>query len=562
MAKDKEEKIVLNEWASTLSCYFRAMLPGMFLQTAEESRVLTQLVSVIHNLGVQKCGCRELFVWSDSSFKEWVLFSKPDAAGAEANPETSETIKVLPNKEFFQAIKDFAKPDSTSPLRHKAAVLVLCDPGNALQSPTNCRVLREALADIRGWRKTIVLIGRSMNLPKELQPDLFVIPFELPTTDELFSVIHPLIMKYPTFKGYENIVIKEDAIRPFARACSGLTEEEMRTLVGLSIAKFKAFDDRAVEMALKEKSQIVRRSETLECHNPTSGLDSVGGLEHIKSWIAEVTPIFQNPDKARAYGLTLPPGLLLLGLPGTGKSLTARTLAAHWKLPLLRFDVGKAFGSLVGQSEANIRDMIALATAAKPCVLMIDEIEKGLGGSSLDGGTSSRVLATLLTWLEEKPDEVFVVATANDLRKLQTMPELISRFSDSFFVDLPNLHARKEILEIHLRERGHLLGDAVIDKVAEETRGYSGRELRNVVRKGLGIAFLKNLKHPTLKIMQQAITGITPTSKTMKEAIADLRKWTEAGRAQPAGSVLEGADDDVADNNLDSSVNGLPDLGS
>jgi ATP-dependent 26S proteasome regulatory subunit len=551
-AKTEGVEIKLNgEFEESISAFMRAMIPALFMQTVEEKRVLDRLVNVIHYLSVSRCGARDLFIWSDCSFKKWELFKR------DGQSQTGEncTVTDLEYKELFQALKDFAKPESTDPIRHKASVLVLADPAHALESATNVRCLKETLQAIRGWRKTIILIGRNFQLPKELQTDVTVVPFDLPTAEELNDVASSLIKAYPSCKGYESVKIDQESIRPFARACSGITEEEMRALIGLSIAKHRAFDERAIPVALKEKERIVRRSNVLECHTSTGDLDQIGGLCHVKEYINEITPIFQNPEKAREYGVRIPPGVLLLGVPGCGKSLTAQMLGSHWKLPRLRFDVGRAFGSLVGESEGNIREMISVAEACAPVVLHIDEIEKGLGGDSLDGGTSSRVLATLLTWMEDKPQDVFIVATANDLRKLQKMPELISRFSDSFFVDLPDTVSRVDILGIHLNISKHKMSASDLQDVAVATNGYSGRELRNVVHKALAIAFKQGLPHPTVKELLLAAKLIVPTSQTMRESISDLRKWCKSGRSRPAGALLEA--DDVGG---DDKVFGLPDL--
>jgi len=206
---------------------------------------------------------------------------------------------------------------------------------------------------------------------------------------------------------------------------------------------------------------------------------------------------------------------------------------------LLHFDIGRVYGGLVGESESNLREVVSVATACAPVVLRIDEIEKGLGGEDRDGGTSQRVLATLLTWLEEKPDNIFVVATANDVRKLQRMPELIQRFSNVFFVDLPNEEARVEILKIHLRLTNHEVPDYELRTVAQKTYGYSGRELRNLINAVLGESFTLDLKNPTSYQFENALKLITPTYKSMRESIESLRDWCKDGRARPAGALLE-----------------------
>ena len=528
---------VLTEWQSTVACFFRAMVPALFLQSTEETRVIDQLSTVTKYLGLSKCGKRKLLLWSQCSFKEIVCFMDKDT-------KAGETVKRLEWQEFMRTVETFATCEEKNPNRHSAAMLVIADPEHILSNPQNVRCLKEAFEEIRGSRKTIVLVGRPMQLPKELQADVPVISFDLPNEHELHHVISQLAAKYPKAKGYESVTIDLEQTKPFARACAGVTEQEARTLLGLSLAKFSAFDDRAVQLALKEKERIVKRSEVLECQTVVGSLDKVGGLENVKDWINKVTPILDNPDAAREYGLDLPSGLLLTGLPGGGKTLVAKMLAAHWKLPLLRFDVGRSFGSLLGQTEGNVREVLAVAVASAPCILFIDECEKSLGGGGeTDGGASSRVKATLLTFLEEKPDNVFVIATANDLTRLNHMPELIQRFSNVFFVDLPALEARAEILDIHLKPKGHSLSRAELMLVARELKGYSGREIRNVVRAALATAFGAGAPHPCAADLLAACKTIVPTSETMREAIKNMRNWCKEGRAvQASAETIENED--------------------
>jgi SpoVK/Ycf46/Vps4 family AAA+-type ATPase len=314
-------------------------------------------------------------------------------------------------------------------------------------------------------------------------------------------------------------------------------------------------------MALKEKAQVVRRSNVLEYRTSAKTLDAVGGLENIKTWVQSHDALFSQAEAARSYGLKAASGLLLVGIPGCGKSLTAECLAGHWKLPLLMLDVGKLFGSLVGQSEQNVDQMIGLAKACAPCVIFLDELDKGLGGSTgeLDGGTSTRVKGKLLTWLQEKPDDVFVVATANDVKKFEQSPELIraGRFDCTFFCDLPDLRTRIEILSIHLRAAGHNIPADDLVSAAKASRGYSGAELEVAVQNALRLAF--NLEprplHPTAEMLVEGIKKQKPLSETMKESVKRLRDWCKEGRAFPAGTTLE---DDEASDGASLKDRGLP----
>ncbi len=528
---DKPEAATINlsEWQSTIACYLRAMAPALFLQSAEETRVIDQLVEIVQWLGLNKCGKRKLLIWSECSLQEIICLKEKEeeVAGGKIRHDYAE---------FLKTVTTFGSPEDTKPVRHHAALLVIVDPQSILSNSQNVRALKETLNEIRGSRKAVILIGRAFQLPKELQADIPAIPFNLPTEQHLLETVSAIVPKYPKAKGYENVVIDNEQIKPFARACTGITEQESRTLLGLALAKFAAFDARAVELALKEKERIVKRSEVLECQTIHGSLQQIGGLENVKAWVHTVTPILQNPDAARAYGLDLPSGLLCTGISGTGKTLLAKMLAAHWKLPLLRFDVGRAFGSLLGQTEGNVREVFTVANASAPCILFIDEIEKALGGDSMDGGASSRVMASILTYLEEKPDNVFVVATANNLKRLQHMPELIQRFANIFFVDLPALEARADIISIHLAPE-HSLPRCDLVEAARSLRGFSGREIRNVVRAAKNAAFIANAQHPCVADLVAAAKGVVPSSEMMKEPIAELQRWCKDGRAVRASSA-------------------------
>ncbi|MGD0090431.1 MAG: AAA family ATPase [Planctomycetota bacterium] len=230
----------------------------------------------------------------------------------------------------------------------------------------------------------------------------------------------------------------------------------------------------------------------------------------------------------------------MVGVPGTGKTLAARAISASWNVPLVGLDAGRLFGSLVGESEANLRTALRTAEAIAPCTCLIDELEKAFGGSGgYDGGTSARVFGGLLSWLQDKRADVFVVATANDVSKLP--PELLrkGRFDEIFFVDLPDAESRAEILAIHLRRAGHEFKKADLAEVARISKGYTGSELEAAVQSALIEAFTDKERKPTAADMARAIKSTVPLSKTMAERINVLREFCKTGRAVPAGGMLE-----------------------
>nr|WP_239582826.1 AAA family ATPase [Bacillus tianshenii] len=274
----------------------------------------------------------------------------------------------------------------------------------------------------------------------------------------------------------------------------------------------------------------------LEYYHPNESLSNIGGLDNLKDWIEERGNAYSQ--EAREYGLNLPKGVLLLGVPGCGKSLTAKAISRSWNFPLLRFDLGKVFGGLVGESERNIREALDVAKAISPCILWIDEIEKGLSGvqssGSSDGGTTSRVFGTFLTWMQEKKEPVFVIATANNIGLMP--PELLrkGRFDEIFFVDLPTVEERMNIYEIHINNKGRNPREFDLEQIATKSFGFSGAEIEEVLNESLFRAFNQGRDVTTEDILY-SIGQICPLSKTMSETITGLRKWASA-RARLASS--------------------------
>ncbi len=278
-----------------------------------------------------------------------------------------------------------------------------------------------------------------------------------------------------------------------------------------------------------EKEQIIRKSGILDYFPQNENLKDVGGMEVLKDWLFKRQKAYEK--KARDFGLQQPKGLLLLGVPGCGKSLTAKTIASSWNMPLLRLDIGKVFQGLVGSSEDNIRKAIATAEAVAPCVLWIDEIEKGLNGvqssGATDGGVTSRIFSTILTWMQEKTSPVFVVATANNINLLP--PELLrkGRFDEIFFVDLPNKEERKKIFEIHLMKKNQNSQSFPMEMLSKKTEGFNGAEIEECIKEAMFAAYVDNPETPTLKTSHliDAINKTVPLSITMKEQISQLRQW-------------------------------------
>lgn len=384
---------------------------------------------------------------------------------------------------------------------------------------TLLRWLREIARLPATPRKLVVLSTPLPGLPLDLRKEVPTVELELPGLDDLRVVLQ---------EAAAGLGVRASADEALLDAARGLTVMEARLAFGKAAAELGRLDHGAVPLVAQEKERIIKQSEVLEYYPTDARMADVGGLDQLKEWLERRGRAFGAG--ARDFGLDAPKGVLLLGVQGCGKSLLAKAVAATWQFPLLRFDMGKVFGGIVGQSEGNIRTALRVAQALAPCVLWIDEIEKGLAGmgssDQTDGGTTARVVGTLLTWMQEKRDPVFVVATANRIEMLP--PELLrkGRFDEIFFVDLPAGDIRKEILAIHLRKKRRDPAAYDLNDLVARSVGFSGAELEEAVREGLYNAFAEGRELHTEHIAH-ALDGTFPLSRTMREQIEGLRQWAK-----------------------------------
>ena len=329
-------------------------------------------------------------------------------------------------------------------------------------------------------------------------------------------------------------------IKPTKRlieSAKGLTAMEAELAFAKAAAQNGQLTEDEIEIINAEKEQIIRKSGILEFFQPSESMASVGGLDQLKSWFNQRGGAFT--EEAAEFGLEPPKGVMLLGIPGCGKSLTAKAAAALWRFPLIRFDLGKVFGGIVGESERNIREALRVAEAVSPCILWIDEIEKGLSGSQssgqTDGGVTSRVFGTFLTWMQEKTSPVFVLATSNNIAQLP--PEMLrkGRFDEIFFCDLPSEKIRQDIFKIHLSTHNKdIIGEFDVQQLAKDSPLFSGAEIEQAVKDGMFTVFSEG-RRLNQEDVKSAITGTYPLAKTMREGIRDMREWASA-RARMASS--------------------------
>ncbi len=405
------------------------------------------------------------------------------------------------------------------------AVFVFKDLHASILDSVITRRLRDLAGKLKNSRKTLVILAPILRLPPELEKDITVVDYALPTYDELGDLLDLVIDKMKRDGAEVDVDLQPEERERVIKAAQGLTLTEAENVFARSLVEKRGFD---VGVILSEKEQIIRKSGLLEYYPATEKFADVGGLDVLKEWLKQRSSGFT--EKAKAFGLPEPRGILLLGVQGCGKSLSCKAVASLWNLPLLRLDVGKIFSGIVGSSEQNIRRAIQVAESVAPVVLWMDELEKGFAGVQSspfsDAGTTSRVFGTFVTWLQEKTAPVFVVATANDVSQLP--PELLrkGRFDEIFFVDLPDDDERKDIFRIHLAKRKRDPAAFDIDGLAAASAGFSGAEIEQAVVSALYDAFAAGQELSTEHVLR-AVRSSVPLSVTMAEQIAELRLWAD-----------------------------------
>jgi SpoVK/Ycf46/Vps4 family AAA+-type ATPase len=375
-----------------------------------------------------------------------------------------------------------------------------------------------------------------LELPTELSKEVTVVNYPLPGLEELGGLLDGIAEEVSSCREVR-IDFDSGGRERLLQAALGLTAGEAENVFAKILVKTERLTGEDVDEVLAEKQQIVRKSGLLEYFTTRETFEDVGGLAVLKDWLRKRALAFTR--EARAFGLPVPRGILLLGVQGCGKSLCAKAVSSSWRLPLLRFDMGRMFGSLMGSSEENVRRAIEVAESVAPAILWVDEIDKafsGVQGTGVnDGGTTARVFGTLLTWLAEKMAPVFVVATANDISHLPAELLRKGRLDEIFFVDLPEERERREIFRIHLRKRRRDPETFHLATLVSASAGFSGAEIEQAIISALYDAFSGSTELETGHVLE-ALQQTVPLSRTMEEPIAELRSWAE-GRARQAGSA-------------------------
>ena len=483
-----------------LDVYLRARFPLVVLITTEEERALNTIKTLCERTQ------RALLGWDSADGFIWLT------QNSATPPSAKDPLTAL------EQIDKYATPNT---------VFILKDFHDAWNNPAIRRKLRSVSQHLKFTRKYIFITTPVSKLPDELKDETVLIEYPLPKVAELEDVLKKLIQT-PGVKNKLTPLGQEKILQ----ASLGLTASQAQRVFAKAIVTDGVLDDRDIDLVTEEKKQIIRESEALEFFSVTETPDDVGGLGVLKEWLRLRERAFTQ--EARNYGLPAPKGIALIGIPGTGKSLTAKMIGGLWRIPLLRLDVGALFGSLVGESEERARRALRLAETVAPCIMWIDEMEKALAHGGLDSGTSTRVFGTILTWMQEKSAPVFVVATANDIASLP--PELLrkGRFDEIFFLDLPSEEERKEIFSVHLRKRRRIPQDYDLDQLSKAAEGYVGSEIEQAIIDAMYLGFNDGQREFTSQDILSAVHKQVPLSVSQRETIEMLRNWLREGRAQSA----------------------------
>jgi SpoVK/Ycf46/Vps4 family AAA+-type ATPase len=479
----------------------RARYPLIYIPTREEERVEASIAQ-----SAKQLGDRSFYIWD---FVDGYQGNPNDAGFGRRNPlQALEFVEKLP-----AAV---------------AAVFVLRDFHRFLEDVSVARKLRNLARLLKSQPKNIVILAPQVAIPEDLSEVLTVLEFPLPHSPEIRAELERLL------SATRQTPLEPKVLDELVRSCQGLSMERIRRVLAKAIATHGRLEADDVDLILEEKRQSIRQTQILDFYPATERISDIGGLDNLKDWLLRRGGAFS--ERARQYGLPFPRGLLLVGIQGTGKSLTAKAIAHHWHLPLLRLDVGRLFAGLVGESESRTRQMIQLAEALAPCVLWIDEIDKAFAGidGRGDSGTTSRVFGTFITWLAEKASPVFVVATANNIQALP--PEMLrrGRFDEIFFVGLPSQEERRSIFAVHLsRLRPHNLQSYDLDRLAYETPDFSGAEIEQILIEAMHIGFSQNRDFTTDDILEAA-SQIIPLARTAQDQIQLLQNWAATGRVRLA----------------------------
>jgi len=500
---------VLNAIQAELELLVRSRYPCVGLVSAEEERCLRLVEAVGQRLG------RKVYVWSQT--RGWTIGGQPvdlasEAVGFRDDEKRRKAGFIV---DAIQQVIDDA--------RGRQVLLVFKDLPEFFDEPKVVRKLLDLIATPD--EHTVFFLATSTELPTLLEKEATLVDVPLPGESELRDVLM-LNLRQLARDHKGTFQVSQSLVERVVRAALGLSERQADCVFRRAVTDDQEFDEEDLDLINQQKRQIIAKSGVLEFCEHSERLADVGGLDGLKTWLAQRQGAFL--DKARAYGLPQPKGVFLLGVQGCGKSLVSKAISAAWHMPLLRLDVGSLFSSFIGKTEENLRNSLRVAESIAPCVLWVDEIEKGFSGVSgsgnTDGGTTARVFGTFITWMQEKQAPVFVVATANSIEDLP--PELLrkGRFDEIFFVDLPTPHERRDIFRIQLARKKRDPARYRLEDLARAADGFSGAEIEEAIVAAMYTAFAADREFTTEDVLA-AMEETAPLSQTMADRIQHLRDW-------------------------------------
>lgn len=475
-------------------------IPIIVIESHEEQRILDLLKNVSHKIGLN------LLAWS-----------------------VTDGLSSLPRNPI-----EGKKLSPEGVLRHiwnlkSSGIFVFLDFHHYLEEPLHIRLIKEIAQDSLKYNQTVIFLSHEFDVPEELDSFTANLNLSLPDESQLKKLFKETVTRWARDNRIKDIDIDKEAMSLFIKNLTGLSQHEAERLI-INAVQDHAITRDDVEEVTKAKYDLLNKDGVLYFEHDTSDMSEVGGLGKLKAWLSKRKPIFLGDHSLE--NVDLPRGVLLLGVQGSGKSLAAKAVAGSWGLPLLRLDFGSLFDKFHGETERKLRESLKMAEQMNPCILWLDEIEKGIATDSQDGGTSKRLLGTLLTWMAERKSAVFMVATSNDIQALP--PELLrkGRMDEIFFVDLPDHHVREEIFRIHLKKRDIDASKFDLNHLASVSEGFSGAEIEQVVVSAL-YSSIGGSGKITENLLQEEIRSTHPLSTVMDQQIASMRNWA-SGRTVSA----------------------------
>lgn len=493
MAYEKiKEKLVKSVYAG---------VPIVYINSFEEQTVDEIIADVMPRLRPRK-----VYEWNGGS--GFVRFDTKTKFGDQYKPLKDTLDFLVSTGDINQCV--LVIKDSAFDLEHDPALV-------AKIKEVAMRIMKNVFA-------TLVIISPTVYIPKPIEKFTTLLEVDYLESDDIKDVVRNYLVSQKISR------IDEDFLKELSLSMKGLTKYEIENLLAFALTGNKRIGREDLPMIIEQKQQMIKKSGSLELIPLKETMEDIGGLENLKAWLKNKAYIYKNIPEAQAFGVSLPKGVLIAGVPGCGKSLNAKAAASLFGVPLLRLDMGRILGKYLGESEANMRNAIALAEAISPCVLWIDELEKAFAGLNSENSSevTVRLLGSILTWMQEKDGPTFVVATANDISKLP--PELLrkGRFDEIFYVGLPNEKERKAIFEIHINKRRKQDVQKIdLQKLVKKSEGYSGSDIEGVVKEGIELAFVNHKKSLSTEDILNAMNDTQPISKTMSDAIDKLKKAYE-----------------------------------